>query len=71
MLGDEAIRRMTWTTFKVKVLEKYFPIIERNDKRKEFLELIQRNMMIREYMTKFERLSHFMNNLINTLEVKD
>ena len=29
---------------------------ERNDKRKEFLELIQGGMTVREYMTKFERL---------------
>ena len=34
--GEEAIRGITWVTFKVKFLEKYFPIAERNDKRKEF-----------------------------------
>ena len=31
-LGEEVIRGMTWATFKIKFLEKYFPIIERNDK---------------------------------------
>ena len=36
-LGEEAIRGMAWATFKIKFLEKYFPITER----KEFLELIQ------------------------------
>ena len=65
------IRRMTYTTFKMKFLEKYFSIIERNDKRKEFLELIQGNMIVREYMTKFERLSHFAHNLIDTIERKN
>ena len=38
-LYEEAIRGMIWMTFKVKFLEKYFPITERNNKRKEFLEL--------------------------------
>ena len=65
-LGEEAIRGMIWATFKIKFLEKYFLITERNDKRKEFLEPIQGNMTVREYTTKFERLSHFMGNLIDT-----
>ena len=39
-LGEVAIRGMTWTTFKVKFLEKHFPITEKNDKSNEFLELI-------------------------------
>ena len=40
-LGEEDIQGMAWATFKIKFLEKYFPTTERNDKRKEFLELIQ------------------------------
>ena len=70
-LGEEAIRGMKWMTFKVKFLDKYFHITERNDKRKEFLELIQGNMMVREYTTKFKRLCHFTNNVINTSEAKN
>ena len=62
---------MTWTTFKVKFLEKYFPITDRNDKKKEFLELIQKNMTVREYTTKFERLSSLASNTINTSETKN
>ena len=62
---------MTWATFKVKFLEKYFPITERNDKRKEFLELILGNMMVWEYTTKFKCFSRFANNLIDTLEAKN
>ena len=54
-LGKEAIRGMLQAIFKVQFLEKYFPITKRNDKRKEVLELIQGNMMVREYTTKFER----------------
>ena len=48
-LGEEAIRGMTYATFKIKFLEKYFPMTERNDKRNEFLKLIQRSMIVREY----------------------
>ena len=70
-LREEAIRGMAWATFKIKFLEKYFPIIERNDKRKEFLELIQGGMTVREYMTKFECLSRFAGNLIDTSEAKN
>ena len=70
-LREEAIRGMTWATFKIKFLEKYFPMTERNDKRNEFLELVQGSMTVREYMTKFERLSHFAGNLIDTPEAKN
>ena len=62
---------MTWATFKVKFLEKYFPITERNDKRKELLGLIQENMMVREYTTKIERLSHFTGNWDDTPKAKN
>ena len=62
---------MTWTAFKVKFIEKYFPITERNDKRKKFLKLIKGNMTVREYTTKFERLSRFVNNLISTPEANN
>ena len=44
---------------------------ERNDKRKEFLELIQGGMTVREYTTKFEQLSRFAGNLIDTPEAKN
>ena len=57
--------------FQSQIFEKYFLITEKNDKRKEFLELIQGNMTVREYMTKFERLSRFADNLIDTPEAKN
>ena len=53
---EEAIRRMSWIAFKAKFLEKYFPITERNDKRTDFLDLIQGNITVREYTMKFERM---------------
>ena len=57
--------------FKVKFLEKYFLVTKKNIKRREFLELVQGNISTREYTTKFECLSHFANNLIDTLEGKN
>ena len=65
-IGESSIQGMSWATFKIKFLEKYFPMTERNDKRKEFLELIQGGMTVREYTTKFECLSRFVGNLIDT-----
>ena len=38
-LGEDGVRRMNWATFRRRFLEKYFPTTERNNKRKEFLEL--------------------------------
>ena len=60
-----------FNNIKVKLLEKYFPVIKRNIKRKDFLDLVQGNMTVREYMTKLEHLSHFANNLIDTLKAKN
>ena len=52
-------------------MEKYFPIIKKNIKRKKFLELVQGNITIWDYITKFERLSRFAYNLIDTSKVKN
>ena len=38
-LDEDGGRRMNWATFRRRFLEKYFPTTERNNKRKEFLEL--------------------------------
>ena len=65
-LGEEGVRRLTWTTFKARFLEKYFSLTERNNKRKEFVEHVQGNWTVREYMTQFECLSSFMYNMIST-----
>ena len=50
-LGAEAIRRMTWVTFKERFLAKYFLLVERNLKKKEFMELTQGNRTVQEYTT--------------------
>ena len=58
-IGEDAARRMTWTSFKTKFLEKYFPRSKRNKRNNEFVGLVQGNMTVPEYTTQFERLSRF------------
>ena len=50
-IGEDVARRMTWTSFKTKFLEKYFPCSERNKRKKEFVELVQGNMTVPKYTT--------------------
>lgn len=50
---------ITWTVFRVQLLEKYFPEDVRSKKEIEFLELKQGNMTIAEYAAKFEELVKF------------
>ena len=45
-LGAKTVRRMTWVTFKEQFLAKYFPPVERNLKKKEFMELTQGNRTV-------------------------
>lgn len=70
-IGEDATRRMTWTTFKTKFLEKYFPRSERNKRKKEFIKLVQGNMTVPEYTTQFERLSRFAPYMVDTPENKN
>ena len=39
-LAEEAVWRMTWAAFKERFLIKYFLLVERNLKKKEFIELV-------------------------------
>ena len=55
-IGEDAARRMPQTKFKERLLGKYFLKIEKNQREKEFIELV-RDMTVREYMTQFDRLS--------------
>ena len=65
-LGAEVIRRMTWIAFKERFLAKYFPLVERNLKKKEFIELTQGNRTVQEYTMQFERLSQFAYHMVDT-----
>ena len=56
-IGEDAAKEMTWIEFRERFLEKYFPETEKYQREKEFIELVQGNMTVREYTTQFERLS--------------
>ena len=56
---------MTWTTFRERFLEKFFPEDEKDEKEKEFMELTQRGKAVREYVTLFERLSYFAPHMVD------
>ena len=70
-MGEEAVRRMTWTAFRELFLENYFPPAEKIKKQKEFLELTQGNQTVREYTVQFERLSRFASHMVDTPEKKN
>ena len=55
-----------WTTFKVQFTDKYVPTHIRRQKRAEFQQLKQRTMTVLEYVTKFERLSKYAVDMIDT-----
>ena len=69
-IGEEAVRVMTWTTFRRKFLEKYFPATERHKREREFMDLVQGNKSVQEYTTQFERLSQFAPHMVDTNEKK-
>ena len=53
-------------TFKERFLENFFSEEERDNKEKEFIDLTQGSMTVREYTTKFERLSLFALHMADT-----
>ena len=56
---------MPWVTFKERFYKKYFSEEERDNKEKEFIDLTQGSMTMREYTTKFERLSCFAPHMVD------
>jgi len=48
-----------WTNFRTRFLEKYFPDTARQGREVEFLALQQRDMMVQEYVNKFEHLARY------------
>ena len=53
---EDAGNEITWENFKKEFLEKYFPTNVQSKKEIEFLELKQGNMIVADYMEKFEEL---------------
>lgn len=58
---------ITWATFRIAFLEKYFPADVRYKKGIEFLELKQWSLTVAEYATKFEELVKFCPHIIMQL----
>jgi len=46
--------QVDWTNFSTHFLEKYFPDTTRQDREVEFLALQKRDMIVQEYVNKFE-----------------
>ena len=59
-----------WGNFKTQFSDKYVPTHIKRQKAIEFQQLVQGNMTVQEYLTKFERLSRYAPELINTVEKK-
>ncbi|XXG42071.1 hypothetical protein AAC387_Pa01g2421 [Persea americana] len=59
-----------WGNFKNQFGGKYVPAHIKRQKAIKFQQLIEGNMTILEYLTKFERLSRYALDLINTVEKK-
>ena len=57
--------RMTWAAFRERFLEKFYPEDEKNQREKEFVELIQGDKTVREYVTQFKRLSRFASHMVD------
>ena len=65
IIENVAARTMMWTAFHERFLEKFFPEDEKDKKEKEFMELTQGGKTVREYITQFERLSHFAPHMVD------
>ncbi|XXG53565.1 hypothetical protein AAC387_Pa03g1647 [Persea americana] len=59
-----------WTSFKRQFGEKYVPTHVKRQKAIEFQQLVQGNTTVQEYLTKFERLSRYALESIDTVEKK-
>ena len=61
---------LLWDDFLREFHEKYTPPVFRNEKRREFIELKQKNMSVAEYGLKFTQLSAYAANLVATEQEK-
>ncbi|KAJ9672764.1 hypothetical protein PVL29_026116 [Vitis rotundifolia] len=58
------VTQMVWMQFEELLLSNYFPKAVRRQKRYEFIHLVQRNMTVIEYATKFTQLSRYALNAV-------
>ena len=58
------VTKIVWMQFEELLLSNYFPEAVRRQKRAEFIHLVQRNMTVTEYATKFTQLSRYAPNVV-------
>jgi len=68
LLGDETV--ITWEMFKVEYNRRFFPRFQRQLRAIEFQNLVQGNMTVEQYSTRFMELARFVANLIPDKESK-
>lgn len=55
---------LDWEKFKVAFLDRFFPLVIREAKVLEFINLCQRRMIVKEYALKFTQLSRFAPTIV-------
>ena len=58
------VLQMTWIQFKELLLSNYFPKAIKRQKRIEFIHLVQRNMTVTKYASKFTQISRYAPNVV-------
>ena len=58
-VGEDVAKEMTRTEFRERFLEKNFPEMEKHQREKELIDLVQGNLTVRDYTTQFKGLSRF------------
>ena len=53
------VSKITWKEFSTMFMERFFPMVVQEQKRKEFVNLLQRTMSVTEYEIQFTSLSRF------------
>ena len=61
---SQDVTKMVWMQFEELFLSNYFPEAVRIQKRAEFIHLVQRNMIVTEYVAKFTQLSRYAPNVV-------
>ena len=58
------VPKMTWKEFAKLFMERFFPQVYREQKKSEFIHLLQRMMSVTEYETRFTSLSRFAEEMV-------
>ena len=61
---SQDVTKMVWMQFEELLLSNYFLEAVRRQKKVEFIHLVQRNMKVTEYVTKFTQLFRYAPNVV-------